>query len=681
MKEKQWVKVGVVAGLLCSSQLGLVAIAGQLDQPLTVTAHAATTEAQAGTDYNWQAATGELSINTQAGMNWWVANRGAGDGSLTKQVKAVTFGDGVTEIPAYAFSTLDGDLTKVATNLQQVRLSETLKKIGNGAFSQCSALSGTLVIPASVESLGDANSGGLPGQAFALTGVETVIFETGSQVKGLANAFLQCPNLKKVVLPENLTNLYYREFMDDKQLNELVFTGKTAPQSSGDAFDGMGNAAVKTGQIVHPAATDYQSILKELSTAKDGSLTQWTDKTYAPIAKFDVPQTLALTVGKTQNIHATVQPADYKLSYEVVTGTSNFKVDAQGNVTADQAGTGKVKVTAQNTYGVTSSKEVTVSATNPPAVTFTPVKGITGLPTEMQVGVPLDLKGTVTPANATNQDVTFELVEPQDGVTLTDQKLSADRATTVKLRAIVKNGLQAGQDFTQNFSVVARPKANTYAVNFTAGEHGKLIGGLQTTVVAGAKIPGDKIPTPQADPGYLFSHWEDAAGKVVDNWNDITVNATTTYTAVFTKINDENGSGDDQNVTTLPLQRLYNPNSGEHFYTTNGGEKDNLVRHGWNYEGITGNVAEKGGDAVYRLYNKNAGDHHYTKSASERDWLVSLGWKYELVAFQSAGPVDVYRLYNPNAISGAHHYTQFAAERDHLAKLGWSEEGIGWNAY
>ena len=34
------------------------------------------------------------------------------------------------------------------------------------------------------------------------------------------------------------------------------------------------------------------------------------------------------------------------------------------------------------------------------------------------------------------------------------------------------------------------------------------------------------------------------------------------------------------------MYRLYNPNSGEHFYTADADEKGNLVRVGWRYEGI-----------------------------------------------------------------------------------------------
>ena len=41
---------------------------------------------------------------------------------------------------------------------------------------------------------------------------------------------------------------------------------------------------------------------------------------------------------------------------------------------------------------------------------------------------------------------------------------------------------------------------------------------------------------------------------------------------------------DDTN--TQEMYRLYNPNSGEHFYTADASERDHLVDVGWNYEGI-----------------------------------------------------------------------------------------------
>ena len=83
---------------------------------------------------------------------------------------------------------------------------------------------------------------------------------------------------------------------------------------------------------------------------------------------------------------------------------------------------------------------------------------------------------------------------------------------------------------------------------------------------------------------------------------------------------------------------------------------------------------------MYRLYNPNAGDHHYTTSVAERDWLVGLGWKYEGIGWYSAGAdaTPVYRAYNPNAKSGSHHFTTSGGEISAIVRVGWRSEGVGW---
>lgn len=128
------------------------------------------------------------------------------------------------------------------------------------------------------------------------------------------------------------------------------------------------------------------------------------------------------------------------------------------------------------------------------------------------------------------------------------------------------------------------------------------------------------------------------------------------------------------------MYRMYNPNSGEHFYTKREEERDYLIHAGWNYEGIAWNAPQTSNIPVYRLYNPNAGDHHYTVNADERDMLVLVGWLYEGIGWYSAdtNQIPLYRLYNPNAECGTHHYTTNEEERDYLIELGWRSEGIGW---
>ena len=128
--------------------------------------------------------------------------------------------------------------------------------------------------------------------------------------------------------------------------------------------------------------------------------------------------------------------------------------------------------------------------------------------------------------------------------------------------------------------------------------------------------------------------------------------------------------------------RMYNPNSGEHFYTNNSLERNQLVRCGWKYEGCGWIAPSKSKTPVYRLYNPNAGDHHYTTSKGERDSLVKAGWKDEGIGWYSADDksVPVYRQYNPNAKAGSHNFTPDEKEHNALGKYGWKLEGTAWYA-
>ncbi len=165
-------------------------------------------------------------------------------------------------------------------------------------------------------------------------------------------------------------------------------------------------------------------------------------------------------------------------------------------------------------------------------------------------------------------------------------------------------------------------------------------------------------------PGYLVGL---SIGEHALDIMSATGTASTTFTV----------SDDPAYSEPINMYRLYNPNSGEHFYTASEVERDHLVSVGWTYERV-GWVAPSGGEPVYRLYNPNAGEHHYTVSVEERDQLISVGWNDEGIGWRTAGTVPLYRQYNPNAYANNHNYTTSEVERDHLLGLGWKDEGIGW---
>lgn len=134
--------------------------------------------------------------------------------------------------------------------------------------------------------------------------------------------------------------------------------------------------------------------------------------------------------------------------------------------------------------------------------------------------------------------------------------------------------------------------------------------------------------------------------------------------------------------TIVAMYRMYNQNTGEHFYTKNPYERAQLAEIGWKYEGIGWFAPSNSQSPVYRLYSPESGDHHYTMNNGERKYLINLGWRDEGIGWYSATAkqVPMYRSYNPNAQAGSHHYTANQNEQANLLKNGWRDEGIGWYA-
>lgn len=130
------------------------------------------------------------------------------------------------------------------------------------------------------------------------------------------------------------------------------------------------------------------------------------------------------------------------------------------------------------------------------------------------------------------------------------------------------------------------------------------------------------------------------------------------------------------------VYRLYNSNTGEHFYTKNTYERSSLIQNGWNSEGI-GWYGASSGKPVYRVYNPNSrgGDHYYTMSHYEAQSLVNKGWRWDnngAPAFYSAGNTKLYVSYNPNAQSGSHNYTTSSYEQNSLLQNGWKYGSVSF---
>ncbi len=162
----------------------------------------------------------------------------------------------------------------------------------------------------------------------------------------------------------------------------------------------------------------------------------------------------------------------------------------------------------------------------------------------------------------------------------------------------------------------------------------------------------------------------------------VTANVLSTEATTQQTEGEKSSSSDAYASTHVNLYRLYNPNSGEHFYTSNFYEATSVATVGWRWEGIGWVAPTTSSMPVYRLYNPNAGDHHYTVNWNEMSYLVSLGWENEGIGWYSddLDQTAVLRQYNPNAVAGAHNFTTSTVEDSMLASVGWKQEGIGWYA-
>ncbi len=130
---------------------------------------------------------------------------------------------------------------------------------------------------------------------------------------------------------------------------------------------------------------------------------------------------------------------------------------------------------------------------------------------------------------------------------------------------------------------------------------------------------------------------------------------------------------------TRPVYRLYNPGSGEHFFTVSSVEKETLINDDWTDEGVAFSVPERSDTPVYRLFNAETGEHFYTASETGIAIKEAEGFTCEGIAWYTddAESMMVYRLRNTSQ-KGSAHYTANLEERATLVAGGWTEEATGF---
>ncbi len=476
--------------------------------------------------------------------------------------------------------------------------------------------------------------------------VTGITLDTTAKTMGVGETY----NLKPTITPSNATDKSVEWFSGNPAVASVDTTGKVTAKAIGVAVI---TATTHDGEY---KATCTITVSNSKVSVTGIELTTTSRNMYAG------DQYILQTIIKPDN--ATDKSVTWTSSNPAIA-----TVDENGIVLALKAGTTTITATT-NDGGFKANCIITVTGE------VVNVTGITLSPTTktMYAGESSMLMPTVTPDNATNRSVTWTSSDPTIASVDENGMVKAIKKGTATITAKTDDG-----GFTATCVI-------------TVNEGDKKVTGITLTPTTNTIKPGDSFiitptvtPSDAADKSVTWSSSDssiarvDSTGKVTAlKAGTVTITATTNdggYKATCTVT--------VANITNIYIYRLYNPNSGEHFFTNNDGERKYLASIGWDDEGVAWMSPSSSNVPVYRLFNPFTSEHHYTSNLDERNYLILLGWNDEGISWYSTEShtkgTPIYRLFNPYISGiGAHHYTQNESERNYLRTIGWNYEGIGW---
>ena len=222
----------------------------------------------------------------------------------------------------------------------------------------------------------------------------------------------------------------YNPFISPTPNNYIKLTNWISSNSSVATVDSTGNV---TANSVGKTTISVSS--------ESGFTTSYTLNVISPATYmyFEEPN-VTLVKGQSKKLNLIVKPDDCTDTITYNSSDSDLSVDSNGVITASEYYTGTYTITAESSSGATATCQVKVI--NPPVIA-------TGLElnyTEktMLVGEVLILKGTFTPADATDKTLTWKSSNENVATVSQNGSVTAKSGGKVTITATTSNGIVAG---------------------------------------------------------------------------------------------------------------------------------------------------------------------------------------------------------------------------------------------
>jgi len=332
-------------------------------------------------------------------------------------------------------------------SLTSVVIPNGVTSIGKSAFNWCNNLT-TIVIPNSVTTIGD--------WAFFASGLISVTIPNSVTTIG-DSAFESCLSLTNITIPNSVTTIGESAFALCYSLTSVTIPGSVKIISATAFKDCISLTDVRIQNGVNVIGNNaFRGCINLATVTIPNSVVTIENLAFercASLTEITIPDSVT-SIGHGVFIDCT---SLYTVTMNsAVPPTVNTWFGTSPPFLNVRSGARLVLPDGVTTYGAPGSLWYGLIVTNT-QTPIVPVVSISGVPLTGVPGVPLQLTGTVNPANATGKEIVWSIVNAgTTGASIPSgsNTLNSTAAGTVRVRATIANGIALGTPYIEEFNII-----------------------------------------------------------------------------------------------------------------------------------------------------------------------------------------------------------------------------------